>query len=188
MLTQGMRLLVEVGEPLRGRHILRIQHNAADDHRHCRLEPAVLDFHAIAALTEFNADACDFPGFGEETALLVYGHQVGHRLLQAQREGFEIAFGISIEAAQPSRLHVEIHIVHCCTAAARTSRMPETRRSRIATSLASRSRSPAATSRSICITSCIVLIASSAACARTSMLRASPPKLRPHWLQPDVPL
>src|SRR6516165_964115 len=178
MLTHGMRLLVQAGEPLSRSHILRTQYNAADDHRQRRLEPAALNFYAIAVLTQFNADACDFAGFGEETALLVYGHQVGHRLLQAQREGFEIAFGISIEAAQPSRLHVEIHIVHCCTAAARTSRMPETRRSRIAASLASRSRSPAATSRSICITSCIVLIASSAACARTSMLRASPPRLR----------
>src|ERR1700758_2226979 len=105
-----MRLLVQAGEPLRRSHILCIQHNAADDHRYRRLEPAALNFYAIAVLTEFNADACDFAGC-EETALLLYGHQVGHRLLQAQREGLETAFGISIEAAQPSRLHVEIHIV-----------------------------------------------------------------------------
>jgi hypothetical protein len=74
MLTHGMRLLIQAGEPLRRSHILRIQHDAADDHRHRRLEPSALNLYAIAILTEFDADACDFPGFGEETALLVYGH------------------------------------------------------------------------------------------------------------------
>src|SRR5262249_32601552 len=133
-------------------------------------------------LAEFDAD----PGGScarEETARFVHGHQLRHGLLQPQREGGQVALGVGLETAQPRRLHVEIEIIahgqrSGCTACAATPCMPRTSLPRISASFASRSRSAAATSRSILITSFMVVMVWSATWARTSMFRASPPRLR----------
>src|SRR5260370_4702696 len=179
MFTGLFGLLRQPREPVRWIDAFGVEHDAVHHHGDIRLQPAAVDFEAISFLSQLDQNPLGLRAARKKTAAFVDRHQLRQGFFESERKSPQIAFGIGLETPQPCGLHVEINILrHRCTAAALTPCIPCTSRSRIAVTLASRSPSPAATSRSISITSCMVLIASSATCASTSMLRWSPPRLR----------
>src|SRR3984893_10642897 len=167
--------LGEADEPIRRINAFSVERDATDDHGDAGLQAAIGYLQDVAVLTQIDCDASGLGMAREQSLTFLDGYQLGHCLMQTQGESPEIAFSIRSEAAQPRGLHVEIDIGHDGAHIAEdfsiarwlTPCILRTRRSRTSASLASRSRSPAATSRSISITSFMVRIVSSATRAST---------------------
>ena len=174
-----LRLGPQLREPLRGRQAASVEHDATHDHRHAGAQASADQFQRVAAVPKIDADAGGAgragrrsrgsPGRSRDRASLP-----SNRRAKARRLPSASALKRRSQAACVSKsAWVTVRGARRWRAGSRPA-CPSTSRSRMAVSLASRSRSPAATSRSMSITSCIVAIASSATCASTSRLRWSP--------------
>src|ERR1700722_9226525 len=161
--------LGEACEPIARRHGFGVQRNAAHHHGDAGDQAPGLQFELILVLAKVDGNACNFSGFGKKTFALLHRHEIGQGFLQAQCEGGKIALRVGGKTPQPGGLHVEIEVAaaHFWTARALTPCMPRTSLLRTSASFCSRAASPAATSRSMSMTSFMVAMASSATWAST---------------------